>query len=571
MFGEGAGIEEDFTTDQWPSLGPSDEFPASSKLVGWHGTNASRAAEIMRHGFANKLARKSGTPMYGDGVYCAADSSKSMGYFHPGYYNDSAPYKQGGVMFLVRPRLSGKEVFVSGDAPWGNRIRESDGQLVEDWHSKYDAVYALSKQDPGVGTRPNFREMCVGDPKDMEIVAAVWVELVPQNGDDYDRKNPVVFPPVFAESDSVEDLVPMAEATHVDEILEPEEEETSFTPLETALESLPYPDGTPRYLKKTILREAGICESEDKDFPASGIELRRGDSVAFTLPESQRGRLLDQLVVLHRKDRKYNGSVRRNVLDKNGVMRAISDTEGAYSKIFVFDENSKSWVLWPDPYKRVTDENYGSKYAEPRPPHSPEVECLYDWLRAGKISPSHVVVMGWGKGYNAVTNFHGVEVGLFPPEGLASKKEFIFTPGTQFVSEGMNQPRYGGHAGEYPDSVQLSAYSAKHRALPEGCTLDSRGRLHITVSETMDLSRLEVSCGDTHEDGKTLGWAKLTAHAVLHSQGERSVSLMKRQNVPPSGVLKGSPNELLSLQPGDEVILSGEDDSNLFVMGVRFQ
>lgn len=555
FFGEpGSESLESMTVDDWPSLSPEDAFPGDLYIVGWHGTNASRAVEIIGGGFKQIEETKSGPRMYGHGsVYLAENSSKSMGYFHPGYYNDRESYKQGGVMFLVRPKLKDKPVYVASDALWGNQVEEPDGTRLDDWRSKYDAVFAMSRADAGFGYgRPNFREMSIKDPGDAEIVAAVWLELVPPTSLDFDRDNPVKFPESPSSS-----------------VVEEEEKAAEFTSLDEALKSLPY-EGSPRILRKTNLEATGMCESANHNFPGWGLELRRGDCVTFTLPESQQGQILDTLNVLHRKDRKYNGSVRRNVTI-DGVFRKVSDTEGAYTKIFVFDENSKQWVLWPDPYKRTHDKNYGAKYAEPRPPGAPEVECLYDWLRAGKIKPSHVVAMGWGQGHNAVTNFHGLEVGVLPENGLSTANQIIFTPGTRFVEEGMDQPQYGGRNGSYPNSVRLSSHSEVPRSMPENCTLDHYGNLRIRVTEAMDLSRLEVSCGDTHPDGGTLGWAKLSAEVVLNSQGGRKVNLMSRQNVPPNGVLKGSPMEKLNLQPGDEIVLRAEDDSHLYVMGVRFQ
>lgn len=558
IFGEGTKIDENFAPSKWPNVSPSQSFPANADIVGWHGTSASRAAEIMAKGFRKIDEKKSGHPMYGDGaVYFAQDSSKSMGYFHPGYYNDRNPYKKGGVMFLVRPKLSDKDVYVAGDALWGNRVKTADGKTIEDWRDQYSGVYALSNKDPGIGSgRPNFREMCVSDPNDVEILAAVWVELVPQGDSRHDASSPVEFP---------EMPEPQEPAKKVESV----EVKNPITSLDKALESLPYTEKKPRILKRSILEPDGMCESKDHNFPYNGLELRRGDCVTFTLPESQHGTVLDSLVVLHRKDRQYNGSVRRNIT-VNGVFREVSDTEGAYTRIFVFDENTKNWVFWPDPYKGQGDPNYGAKYAEPRSPSSPEVECLYDWLRAGNIKPSHIVAMGWGKGQNAVTNFHGLEVGVFPPEGLKSKQEYIFTQGTRFVTEGMKKPTYGGGSGNYPDAVRLDGYGNKAK-LPSNCSVDSSGRLHIKMTEELDLSRLEVACGDTHPDGKTLGWAKLNADAVLHSKGSETHSLIKRQNVPPEGVLKGSPTEKLKLSVGDEIILSANDDTNLYVMGVRLQ
>lgn len=325
-----------------------------------------------------------------------------------------------------------------------------------------------------------------------------------------------------------------------------------------------------------------LCGASYKEPEYMGRELRKGDTLFYQLPEEMNGRVLDSITFAHRKDRQYCGSVRRNVRDSNGVLRKISDTQGAYTRLLAFDAMTKQWVAWHDPYKSPSDLHFGAKYAEKRSPADPENETLYDWLKQGKIKPRYIAMTAIGDGPLAVTNYHGLHVDYFPEGGSdITHQELIFSAGTEFVGEKKNvlAPQYGGgehHGNSYPNSILLNSYSSESLPYPtqtqgDGFSLDSSGRLHIRVNAKFDFSRLEVAAGDTHPDG-TLGWAKLNAYLVTRGKNDNETTepLFENANVPPNGVIKGSPTEKRRLKPGDEVIISSSSDT-AFVMGVRLQ
>lgn len=159
------------------------------KNVWFHGTDAVRGTAILTEGFKVPEKRKvDAHPMYGTGVNMAEDSSKSMGYFHVDGYNDRDP-NEGGIIFLTLPKR--EKTYVAESALWGDTI-ELDGKIM-DWRDQFDSVYALSRNDPGYGERPNYRELTVKDGSQAPRVVAVWCRLIPAGDPRHNRNNPVVY------------------------------------------------------------------------------------------------------------------------------------------------------------------------------------------------------------------------------------------------------------------------------------------------------------------------------------------------------------------------------------------
>ena len=91
----------------------------------------------------------------------------------------------------------------------------------------------------------------------------------------------------------------------------------------------------------------------------SEVELRPSQKLVFHLPAGYQSRFLRNIILVHRKDAKYVGSV---VKDGDGYW----DNEGAYSMVRVGASTGK-WFEYPS-----------AKFAEPRHPSEPEHECLHD-------------------------------------------------------------------------------------------------------------------------------------------------------------------------------------------------
>jgi hypothetical protein len=467
-------------------------------------------------------------------------------------------------------------MYTAAGAMWGDTITLPDGKVVK-WQEMYDSVYALSSSDPGEheGRRPNFREMTLAKPDQAEIVAAYWCRLIPKGSSKYSGEQPVRFNPIKA-SEEVDIPSLVTPETKVDTDLIQETEGIEEITLDEAIAMLP--EGSrilERYGSPDALTMTGVVYSEREYY---GREMRKGETVVYNLPPSIQKLSLDTLSILHRKDRRYAGSIQYNVIDASGRMRDVSDTEGAYTRVMVFDGNSQEWVVWHDPYKRTDDIHYGAKFAEKRPPGGPEVETLYDWAKQGDIRPLYVAVTAIGDGPRAVTNYHGLELQMFPEVGDEAKQEYIFSRGTRFVDRerGIFEPSYGGggaRGNDYPGSISLGVYGSIRS---EGTETDEYylrddGSLVVNINGSYEFSRLEVAAGDTHSDGK-LGWAKLYAHLEWTDEygSTHKQQLFKNQNVPPHGVIKGSPTEKIQVKPGDKIIVrSGGDTSH--IMGLRIQ
>lgn len=335
------------------------------------------------------------------------------------------------------------------------------------------------------------------------------------------------------------------------------------------LESIRNPEILEQWVSPVIETVCGASFKADRE-----IELRSNQAILIKLPDHIKERILDVISIHHRKAEQYRGSV-----GKDGW-----DSEGAYTRVLVWDKESARWVGWK---KGVSSD----KFAENRPEEKPEVENLNDWLHyAGRINPEYLLIIGAGKGENGVVSFQGVDIETFASD-TRSKMEMIFSPGTRFVKmeAGETLPSYGGgerpNMGIYPGSIPLNNPDTgqirfKLTKNGSGFNLEQdrfgrTGSVHIPITAPISMERVELAVGDTQDLNGVVykrdetfrrGWAKMSA--VLRREDGSIIRLMHRINVPPRGILKGSPEQKLQLQPGDEIIITSEDDA-AYLMGVR--
>jgi len=307
-----------------------------------------------------------------------------------------------------------------------------------------------------------------------------------------------------------------------------------------------------------------------------GLELHPTNSMLFQIPAAYQSGVVRTVVLVHRKDEKYQGSITWN---SDGT---YYDSQGAYDSIQCRNKKDGSYESWIAP-----------KFAEPRSASDPENENLHDWVYyVGVFSTNLIQLVSSSPADEplAVANIHMVSVEFFPLGTIDSTQIEIFSSGTSFVdlAKKVYLPQYGGgpdaglsyqemeDEGLYPNAIEIGSWGFG-RNVSKNCYVDYYGDMHIILQAGKVLGGVEVSLGDTNYDQSIppqdqinkdggygqLGWAKLTA-----TLSESDEDCMYNYNVPPNGVLSGGPETSgYVVQKGEELILYSSSYS--WVMGYK--
>lgn len=295
-----------------------------------------------------------------------------------------------------------------------------------------------------------------------------------------------------------------------------------------------------------------------------GRELRPGRKVLFIVPEEFKGRIVRDVILLHRKAEKYAKNIGIDGYDPHG----------AYSEVKIQDTRTGRLLEWRDPsgYSPI-------KFAEPRPSGDPENEVLHDWIATvGKVSPGLVEVTNVGKSPEySVSQIHGLEVTFFPETESVDFQERIYCPGTSFIDLDNERllPRYGGGehtGGVYNNAISLNKHGSSFFPLGEpGPGVENKDmRLAIQLEPGREFIQVEVAVGDTEHrpDKIRLGWAKLWV-GIKHKDSKITEWFIRNANVPPQGVISGGPHlDKNKIEEGDELIIESRADTS-YVMGWR--
>jgi len=309
------------------------------------------------------------------------------------------------------------------------------------------------------------------------------------------------------------------------------------------------------------------------DMPESeGRELRPGHKLTFVIPEGFKGRIVRDVVLRHRKADKYCKDIGPN----------RHDPHGAYSLVELYDEEIHDWIGWRDPkgYDPI-------KFAEPRSSNDPEHEVLHDWIATvGIVRPKFVRItnMGVNPDYS-VSQIHGIEVDFFPETGEVKYEERIYCSGTSFIDLEIGKvlPTYGGGSsteGIYRNAIVLNKFSEplyETNSNPgNGAEISGSGSLQIDLKNG-ELAQVEIAVGDTEHlktiSPKTgrktrLGYAKLWM-GIQRANSKNIEWFVRGANVPPQGVIAGSPFlEKSHVEDGDKLIIESRDDTS-YLMGWR--
>lgn len=239
----------------------------------------------------------------------------------------------------------------------------------------------------------------------------------------------------------------------------------------------------------------------------------------------------------------------------------------------------KTWRYW----RGMASGDKGAKFAEVRT--SPEIENLYEWQTYGSggvdtgdvsnegILPDGARIVSMGKDSVKVSE---LTIKVLPPSP-AIKVEKIFTAGSAFSDTVGEHPQLGGGQnaqGKFPGAVVLGSYGKDQPALPDGWKIINGDTLSIPLPKGKILTSVEVLGGDSHPDGiknkdggwGTPGWAK----GYVGIQNKNGTDwFVENENIPPEGVLVGTPRACSdATQDGDHILIRGVSDT-YYVMAVR--
>lgn len=306
------------------------------------------------------------------------------------------------------------------------------------------------------------------------------------------------------------------------------------------------------------------------------VVLKPGEALYFGVPADLAKRPVRFVVMGHRQDSRT---------ETGGPTDGSKwDSVPGITSIQVHSEQLKDpWRYW----QGDASGSLGGKFAEIR--DEPEMENLYEWQKWGHggvsggesskspLLPDAMRLVSVGKD---LVNISELTLKVDPPK--ANKYiEQPFSPGTSIGDPDTGKGRkYGGGQsfnGKFPGALALMNYRKPNPgvSLPAGWRIDHQGALRIRLPANVRLTSIEMAIGDSHDDGEvnkdggsgTPGWSRI--HAELQKKNGSVDSLMKNENVPPEGVLNGSPQDsCYSTQEGDELVVYATRDVS-YIMGLR--
>ena len=305
--------------------------------------------------------------------------------------------------------------------------------------------------------------------------------------------------------------------------------------------------------------------------------LNPGENMYFGVPVDIAARPVRFAILGHRQDpsREKGWDAARKWDDKPGItamqFHSVKPGEG--------------WRYWQGP----SSGRLGGKFAEIR--NDPELENLYDFQKFGHTSvetnsttTSNLLADGIRLTNTGVDEVLVSEVTLkvLPPKP-SRYLTGTFSPGTEIGEyETMKGQTFGGgqggsFMGKFPGALEMGRGGSGGEGaakLPSGWRIN-KGKLHIPLPAGVNVASIEVAIGDTKPDGArnkdggwgSLGWARLNAR-VQRADGSSDV-LINNENIPPEGVLSGSPlDSCYSTRSGDEVVVDIQRDT-AYIMGLR--
>lgn len=225
------------------------------------------------------------------------------------------------------------------------------------------------------------------------------------------------------------------------------------------------------------------------------------------------------------------------------------------------DKGESRWRYW----NGMASGKHGAKFAEPG--HM-ELEGLYEWYHNGHsdiktdtksmepLMTDAIRLCSVGK--DTVT-IGSIDLKVSPGKA-ATYKEFNFSASNKM---GDSLTAEGREYGDKEGALYLG-YGGSKGNLPAGWMSSGR-RLEIPLEAGKKLKSFEAAVSDMHEDGKS-GYARL--NVVIQKLDGTGIPVIETENVPPEGVLIGSPEKDIVIEAGDKLIVQSQLD-NTYIMGMK--
>lgn len=243
------------------------------------------------------------------------------------------------------------------------------------------------------------------------------------------------------------------------------------------------------------------------------------------------------------------------------------DKNPALTTIQVNPNNNKGETKWRY-WGGMSSGDLGAKFAEPG---GIELEGLYEWYKNGHrdikehqvsyepLYTDAVRLCSIGKDPVTINSFT-LKVA---PQKSDSYEEFKISQ-----SHNMGDPltAKGRNYGSPQDALVINDdfLKQKQSTLENGLVVGADS-IEVPIKPGKSLNSFEISIGDQF-NGQDPGWARLNVK-IIKKNGQ-SINIIKDENVPPTGVLVGSPEENYVIQEGDRLVVS-VSDFKAFIMGMR--
>lgn len=326
-----------------------------------------------------------------------------------------------------------------------------------------------------------------------------------------------------------------------------------------------------------VLTKPASMTATSVTYKLSGRVLQPGEALYFAIPDGLRERPVNFVILGHRGNPSQDTDQDKS--DKWDDSPALSSVQIHGAGI----EEDRAWRYW----RGSASGSKGAKFAEVG--YNVELENLYEWRKYGHgadsddssstqpLHPDGLRVRSMGK--DPVEIFE-VTLKVSPPKPDETL-EAVFSEGTVIGDPETGAGRkYGGgqaYQGLFPGALELGGWGsagAGEAKLPAGWKV-SNGQLEIPLKPGMKLTSIDLACGDSHPDKitnsdggwGTKGWSRLSMG--LQKAGGSVDWFMQSENVPPEGVVSGSPREAdYVTKAGDKILIRASSDRT-YVMAAR--